>query len=162
MYELKEVQRQKGDDAFIQILNELRTGKMSEGTISALMGRSESLQCPDGILPIRLYPLNDEVERVNLYVCGSALCYVLFVHRYVCVSRAFVQSLNEVRTGKMSEGTISALMGRSESLQCPDGILPTRLYPLNDEVERVNLYVFECGRGQFVVSVCGERQLVFV
>ena len=75
---------------------------------------------------------------------------------------AFIQILNELRTGKMSEGTISALMGRSESLQCPDGILPTRLYPLNDEVERVNLYVFECGRGQFVVSVCGERQLVFV
>ena len=62
------------------LLSELRTGKMSEGTISALMGRSESLQCPDGILPTRLYPLNDEVERVNLYVrVGNALSYVCVV-----------------------------------------------------------------------------------
>ena len=74
MYELKEVQRQKGDDEFIRILNELRTGRLTEDSIATLAKRAEPLPMADGILPTRLFPRNEDVDHINMYaLCATAV-----------------------------------------------------------------------------------------
>ncbi|KAI5958455.1 PIF1 [Candida pseudojiufengensis] len=62
---LKEIFRQKGDQTFIDMLNEMRDGKLSERTISEFQRLSRPLPCPDGIVPAELYATRAEVESAN-------------------------------------------------------------------------------------------------
>lgn len=62
---LKEVFRQKGDQTFIDMLNDLRHGKVSEQAANEFMRLSRPLRCPDGIVPTELYSTRYEVENAN-------------------------------------------------------------------------------------------------
>lgn len=62
---LKEVFRQKGDQVFINMLNEMRDGRISESTIQEFRRLSRPLECPAGILPAELFATRNEVERAN-------------------------------------------------------------------------------------------------
>lgn len=62
---LKEVFRQKGDQEFIDMLNEMRHGIVSPETEAEFRRLSRPLDCPEGIVPTELYATRDEVERAN-------------------------------------------------------------------------------------------------
>ncbi|KAI3404178.2 PIF1 [Candida oxycetoniae] len=62
---LKEVFRQKGDQTFIDMLNEMRDGKISVRTIQEFKKLSRPLKCPPGIVPAELFATRYEVERAN-------------------------------------------------------------------------------------------------
>ncbi|KAI5957132.1 PIF1 [Candida jiufengensis] len=62
---LKEVFRQKGDQTFIDMLNEMRDGRLSERTIREFRRLSRPLICPEGIVPAELYATRTEVESAN-------------------------------------------------------------------------------------------------
>lgn len=62
---LKEVFRQKGDQTFIDMLNELRHGKVSPAAESEFRRLSRPLECPHGIVPTELYSTRYEVENAN-------------------------------------------------------------------------------------------------
>ena len=62
---LKEVFRQKGDQKFIDMLNEMRTGAVSNETINEFRRLSRPLQCPLGISPAELFATRVEVDRAN-------------------------------------------------------------------------------------------------
>lgn len=42
----------------------------------------------------------------------------------------------------MSAKTIAVLQSRAVELECTDGIQPTKLYPRNDDVDRINRCVW--------------------
>lgn len=62
---LKEVFRQKGDQMFINMLNEMRGGFVSDETEREFMYLSRPLQCQAGIVPTELYATRFEVENAN-------------------------------------------------------------------------------------------------
>lgn len=62
---LKEVFRQKGDQTFIDMLNELRTGIVSNETEREFKRLSRPLQCQAGIVPTELYATRNEVHYAN-------------------------------------------------------------------------------------------------
>lgn len=62
---LKQVFRQQGDQTFIDMLNDLRHGRVSEEAESEFRRLSRPLVCPDGIVPTELYSTRYEVENAN-------------------------------------------------------------------------------------------------
>lgn len=62
---LKEVFRQKGDQTFIDMLNDLRTGYVSEEAEREFWRLSRPLECPKGIVPTELYAVRSQVEKAN-------------------------------------------------------------------------------------------------
>lgn len=62
---LKEIFRQKGDQVFINMLNEMMDGRISEKTVQEFRRLSRPLECPAGILPAELFATRNEVERAN-------------------------------------------------------------------------------------------------
>ncbi|KAK6453808.1 PIF1-like helicase-domain-containing protein [Scheffersomyces xylosifermentans] len=62
---LREIFRQKGDQTFIDMLNEMRNGRVSERTIQEFQRLSRPLPCPDGIVPAELFATRNEVDRAN-------------------------------------------------------------------------------------------------
>lgn len=62
---LKEVFRQKGDQKFIDMLNEMRNGYVSDETEREFRRLSRPLDCPAGIVPTQLYATRFEVESAN-------------------------------------------------------------------------------------------------
>lgn len=76
---LKEVFRQKGDQTFIDMLNDLRHGRVSTYAAQEFQRLSRPLDCPDGIVPTELYSTRYEVENANnmklLRLGGTARVY---------------------------------------------------------------------------------------
>lgn len=62
---LKEVFRQKGDQQFIDMLNDMRTGKVSEETDREFRKLTRSLSKVDGIEPAELFCTRWEVDYAN-------------------------------------------------------------------------------------------------
>lgn len=62
---LKEVFRQKGDQRFIDMLNDMRNGKVNNETIAEFKRLSRKLDNPDGIEPAELFSTRYEVENAN-------------------------------------------------------------------------------------------------
>lgn len=62
---LKEVFRQKGDQTFIDILNDMRHGIVSPAAEAELARLSRPLSCPAGIVPTELYSTRFEVDSAN-------------------------------------------------------------------------------------------------
>jgi ATP-dependent exoDNAse (exonuclease V) alpha subunit len=57
--------RQTNDDPLLLVLQEIRSGALSDGTIEALKARLEE-QLPDHLTPTRLYTHNVDVDAINL------------------------------------------------------------------------------------------------
>lgn len=76
---LQEVFRQKGDQKFVDMLNEMRMGYVSGETEREFLRLSRPLHCPTGIVPTELYATRFEVERANNFklsnLTGSAQVY---------------------------------------------------------------------------------------
>lgn len=76
---LKEVFRQKGDQTFIDMLNDLRHGRVSSDAAEEFRRLSRPLECSDGIVPTELYSTRYEVENANnmklLKLGGTARVY---------------------------------------------------------------------------------------
>ncbi|KAI5952086.1 PIF1 [Candida theae] len=62
---LKEIFRQKGDQVFINMLNEMRDGRISDRTVDEFRRLARPLECPAGISPAELFATRNEVERAN-------------------------------------------------------------------------------------------------
>ncbi|KAK6203011.1 PIF1-like helicase-domain-containing protein [Scheffersomyces amazonensis] len=62
---LTEVYRQKGDQKFIEMLNELRDGKVSEDTSKEFRKLNRELICPAGIVPAEIFATRREVDNAN-------------------------------------------------------------------------------------------------
>lgn len=76
---LKEVFRQKGDQKFVDMLNEMREGYVSGETEREFMRLARPLQSQAGIVPTELYATRFEVDRANNFklsrLPGTAQCY---------------------------------------------------------------------------------------
>lgn len=64
---LTKVFRQKGDLEFIDILNDMRLGKVSDKTVEKFKELERPLSDEDGIIPAELFSTRTEVERANYY-----------------------------------------------------------------------------------------------
>jgi len=64
-FELTEVFRQKGDDTFVKVLNEVRFGELSEESERLLRARLVACEGRGDLAVTRLMPLRSEVEAVN-------------------------------------------------------------------------------------------------
>lgn len=65
-YTLKQVFRQQGDQGFIDMLNEMRTGIVSDATVKELTRLSRELpKRSDDIVPAELHAVRVEVDRAN-------------------------------------------------------------------------------------------------
>lgn len=62
---LKEVFRQKGDQEFVDMLNEMRTGKVSKSNAKKFQYLQRPLASRDGIEPAELFPTRAEVDNAN-------------------------------------------------------------------------------------------------
>ena len=62
---LKEIFRQKGDQRFIDMLNNLRDGNVPDDTARDFCRLSRPLKCPEGIVPSELYATRYEVDMAN-------------------------------------------------------------------------------------------------
>lgn len=62
---LEEVFRQKGDQKFIGMLNDMRSGLVSPESELEFMRLSRPLSCPAGIVPAELYATRSEVDHAN-------------------------------------------------------------------------------------------------
>lgn len=62
---LQEVFRQKGDQMFIDMLNNMRCGEVSEEAEQEFLRLSRPLECPEGIVPTELYAIRAQVDRAN-------------------------------------------------------------------------------------------------
>lgn len=62
---LKEIFRQKGDQTFINMLNEVRYGKVSAETVKEFKALDRPIKCPAGIQPAELFATRSEVDRAN-------------------------------------------------------------------------------------------------
>ncbi|CAI5755887.1 unnamed protein product [Candida verbasci] len=62
---LQEIFRQKGDQTFIGMLNEIRDGKISTDSLIEFSKLQRDLDCSNGILPAELYPTRREVDAAN-------------------------------------------------------------------------------------------------
>ncbi|KAI0085666.1 hypothetical protein BDY19DRAFT_896120, partial [Irpex rosettiformis] len=61
---LKKVFRQN-DPEFVDMLNALRIGKLSEHHVHKFMALDRPMTCPKGMEPVQLYPLKDNVNKAN-------------------------------------------------------------------------------------------------
>ncbi|KAJ3918616.1 hypothetical protein F5877DRAFT_42202 [Lentinula edodes] len=61
---LKKVFRQK-DQSFVNMLNEMRFGTMSESTIKAFKALNRDVTYEDGVQPTELFPHRADVDRAN-------------------------------------------------------------------------------------------------
>jgi len=50
----------------------------------------------------------------------------------------FVKILNEIRIGKLSQASVSLLSNNDKKLPRDDGIIPTKLFSINKDVDRMN------------------------
>lgn len=62
---LKEVFRQKGDQEFIDLLNDMRKGIVSSQAEREFARLSRPLDCPAGVVPTELYATRNEVDYAN-------------------------------------------------------------------------------------------------
>lgn len=62
---LKQVFRQKGDNEFIDMLNNVRVGNLNYETIEAFQKLDRQINYTDGIEPTQLYPTLKEVLMAN-------------------------------------------------------------------------------------------------
>lgn len=62
---LREVFRQKGDQTFIDMLNEMRTGVVSDETLHEFRRLDREVECPAGLTPSELFATRNEVETSN-------------------------------------------------------------------------------------------------
>lgn len=62
---LKEIFRQKGDQTFIDMLNNMRHGIVTPQAEDEFLRLSRPLNCPDGIVPTELFATRNEVEQSN-------------------------------------------------------------------------------------------------
>lgn len=62
---LVEVFRQKGDQTFVDMLNEMRTGTVSTATRNEFAKLQRPVNCPPGLSPSQLFATRYEVERSN-------------------------------------------------------------------------------------------------
>ncbi|RLV89578.1 ATP-dependent DNA helicase PIF1 [Spathaspora sp. JA1] len=62
---LQEIFRQKGDQTFIDMLNEMRYGNITPDTITKFRELSRPFECPDWIEPTQLYATRYEVDNAN-------------------------------------------------------------------------------------------------
>lgn len=62
---LEEVFRQKGDQRFIEMLNDMRNGLVTPESEIEFARLSRPLDCPAGIVPAELYATRSEVDRAN-------------------------------------------------------------------------------------------------
>lgn len=62
---LEEVFRQKGDEKFIEMLNDMRNGLVTAESEREFLRLSRPLSCPAGIVPAELYATRSEVDRAN-------------------------------------------------------------------------------------------------
>lgn len=62
---LQEVFRQKGDQRFIDMLNEMRSGQIGPDTEFEFKKLARKLECPEGIVPAELYSTRYEVDNAN-------------------------------------------------------------------------------------------------
>lgn len=63
---LTKIFRQQGDLEFIDMLNEMRNGKLSERTIKNFIELRRALPINDGIEPAELFSTRNEVDRANI------------------------------------------------------------------------------------------------
>ena len=68
---LKEIFRQKGDQRFIDMLNNLRDGNVPDDTVRDFCRLSRPLKCPEGIVPSELYATRHEVDAANSRKLGT-------------------------------------------------------------------------------------------
>lgn len=64
-YMLKEIFRQKGDQRFIDMLNEMRNGTVSNQSVEEFHRLDRPVKCPVGINPAELFATRTEVDRAN-------------------------------------------------------------------------------------------------
>lgn len=64
-YMLKEIFRQKGDQRFIYMLNEMRDGVVSDQSVAEFQRLNRPVKCPAGINPAELFATRLEVDRAN-------------------------------------------------------------------------------------------------
>ncbi|KAG7725322.1 hypothetical protein KL933_004336 [Ogataea haglerorum] len=62
---LKKVFRQQSDRDFINMLNEVRNGNVSEATARKFRALSRPLASKEGVIPAKLFPTRREVDRAN-------------------------------------------------------------------------------------------------
>lgn len=62
---LKEVFRQRGDQTFIDMLNDMRNGKVNNDTLTEFRRLARKIDNPDGIEPAELFSTRYEVENAN-------------------------------------------------------------------------------------------------
>ncbi|KAI5954862.1 RRM3 [Candida theae] len=62
---LKQIFRQKGDHDLIEMLNALRTGKLTEDIVAKFKQLSRMVRYEDGIEPTQLFPTRREVSEAN-------------------------------------------------------------------------------------------------
>ncbi|KAG7898101.1 hypothetical protein KL935_004654 [Ogataea polymorpha] len=62
---LKKVFRQQSDRDFINMLNEVRNGNVSEATARKFKALSRPLASKEGVIPAKLFPTRREVDRAN-------------------------------------------------------------------------------------------------
>ena len=105
MLELTTVVRQKGDDTFISLLNEVRVGVCSEHTIELLRTChvDQKIQPDDGILPTNLYCMNKDVNAEN----------IMFLNKLTTESRAF--RATDIWVRQSDDGTSRKIMESMES-----------------------------------------------
>ena len=62
---LKKIYRQSDED-FVKTLQRIRVGDNALGALSALVEEcSRELECPEGIKPTLIYPLNADIDKIN-------------------------------------------------------------------------------------------------
>lgn len=62
---LKKVFRQQGDKDFVRMLNEVREGRVSPGTLRKFKALERPLESRNGVIPAQLYPTRNQVDYAN-------------------------------------------------------------------------------------------------
>ncbi|CAK9787080.1 unnamed protein product [Cutaneotrichosporon oleaginosum] len=62
---LSKVFRQK-DERFVNMLNEMRFGRLTSESIETFRKLDRPIPCPDGIVPTELFPRREDVDRSNM------------------------------------------------------------------------------------------------
>lgn len=55
----------QADPTFVRVLNEMRKGQLSDDSIGVLKSLDRPVQYEDGILPVELYPVREQVNSAN-------------------------------------------------------------------------------------------------
>ena len=107
-FELTEVMRQQGDNTFIDLLNNVRVGYVTESDIALLESRNSNLQVPPDD-SIYLFAENSEKDKLNLSklsLLTTPLVTVRSIDKFpsgICQSRIIqILTYSESRTGGLS------------------------------------------------------------